>query len=51
MRLAKSSGSLAESLRVCREILDGVHDDVPTEAFFFKGGIDEIRARAGSAKP
>jgi F0F1-type ATP synthase beta subunit len=37
---------LAESLRVCREILDGVHDDVPTEAFFFTGGIDEIRERA-----
>ena len=36
---------LAESLRVCREILDGVHDDVPTEAFFFTGGIDEIRSR------
>src|SRR5262249_33170906 len=36
----------AESLRVCREILDGVHDDVPEEAFYFTGGIDEVRARA-----
>jgi F0F1-type ATP synthase beta subunit len=39
---------LAESLRVCREILDGVHDDVPTEAFFFTGGIDEIRSQGRS---
>jgi F0F1-type ATP synthase beta subunit len=40
--------SLAESLRVCREILDGVHDAVPTEAFFFTGGIDEIRSQGKS---
>ena len=39
---------LAESLRVCREILDGVHDAVPTEAFFFTGGIDEIRSQGKS---
>jgi RNA polymerase sigma factor (sigma-70 family) len=39
---------LAESLRVCGEILDGVHDDVPTEAFFFTGGIDEIRSQGTS---
>jgi F-type H+-transporting ATPase subunit beta len=40
---------LAESLRVCRQILDGVHDDVPAEAFFFKGGLDEIRERGPGA--
>ena len=34
--------------RICREILDGVHDDVPTEAFFFTGGIEEIRAQGKS---
>ena len=39
---------LAESLRMCREILDGVHDDVPTEAFFFTGGIEEIRSQGKS---
>ncbi len=38
--------SRAEALRGCREILDGVHDDLPDEAFYFTGGIDEIRARA-----
>ena len=52
-RYTKRPGSIvtrAESLRVCREILDGVHDDVPTDAFFFAGGIDEIRAKP-SAQP
>ena len=38
--------SRAEALRGCREILDGAHDDLPEEAFYFTGGIDEIRARA-----
>jgi F0F1-type ATP synthase beta subunit len=37
---------LAESLRVCREILDGVHDVVPTQAFYFTGGLDAVLARA-----
>ena len=39
--------SLAESLRVCREILDGIHDGVATDAFYFTGGIDDVLARAG----
>jgi F0F1-type ATP synthase beta subunit len=38
--------SRAEALRGCREILDGAHDDLPDEAFYFRSGIDEIRARA-----
>ena len=37
---------MAESLRGCREILDGRHDDLPPEVFDFDGGIDEIVARA-----
>ena len=37
---------LAESLRVCREILDGVYDDVPMDAFYFTGGIEDVLARA-----
>ncbi|HKW95089.1 MAG TPA: sigma-70 family RNA polymerase sigma factor [Methylomirabilota bacterium] len=40
--------SRAEALRGCREILDGVHDDLPDEAFYFTGGIDEIRAGAST---
>jgi len=37
--------SLAESLRVCRELLDGRYDEVPEDAFYFKGGIEEVLAR------
>ncbi len=37
---------LVESLRVCREILDGEHDALPAHAFYFTGGIEAIRARA-----
>lgn len=37
----------AEALRTCGEILDGGHDGLPEPAFYFAGGIDEIRARAG----
>jgi RNA polymerase sigma factor (sigma-70 family) len=35
--------SRADALRGCREILDGVHDDLPAEAFYFNGSIAEIR--------
>jgi RNA polymerase sigma factor (sigma-70 family) len=41
--------SRADALRGCREILDGVHDDLPAEAFYFTGSIDEIRRAAGAA--
>jgi F-type H+-transporting ATPase subunit beta len=40
--------SRADASRGCREILDGRHDDLPVEAFYFTGGIEEIR-RAASA--
>jgi F0F1-type ATP synthase beta subunit len=39
---------LAESLRACREILDGVHDAVPTQAFYFTGGLDAVLTRAAA---
>ena len=39
---------LAESLRVCRDILDGVHDSVPTKAFYFTGGLDAVLAQAAA---
>ena len=35
--------SAAEAVRSCAEILDGRHDDVPVEAFYFSGDIAEIR--------
>jgi F-type H+/Na+-transporting ATPase subunit beta len=31
--------SVTDALRGCREILDGVHDGVPEQAFYFTGGI------------
>ena len=37
----------AEALRTCREILDGRHDDVPVERFYFHGGIGDIRGSEG----
>jgi RNA polymerase sigma factor (sigma-70 family) len=36
--------SRADALRGCREILDGWHDDLPAEALYFAGSIEEIRA-------
>jgi RNA polymerase sigma-70 factor, ECF subfamily len=39
--------SAAEALRTCQEILDGAYDEVPTDAFFFSGGMLEIRANIG----
>ena len=41
-----STVSRADALRGCREILDGVHDDLPAEAFYFTGSIEEIRRGA-----
>ncbi|HEY7437117.1 MAG TPA: sigma-70 family RNA polymerase sigma factor [Methylomirabilota bacterium] len=40
--------SRAEALRGCREILDGLCDDLPDEALYFAGGVDDIRARAAT---
>lgn len=37
----------AEALQTCQDILDGKLDDIPTEAFYFSGGLDEIRANIG----
>jgi F-type H+/Na+-transporting ATPase subunit beta len=34
--------SLKDTIRGFREILDGKHDDLPEEAFYMKGGIDEV---------
>jgi RNA polymerase sigma factor (sigma-70 family) len=43
--LPGSHVSMADALRTCAEILEGAHDDLPTAAFYFAGGIDEIRWR------
>jgi F0F1-type ATP synthase beta subunit len=36
-------------LRGCHEILDGRHHDLPVEAFYFTGSIEEIRRASGAA--
>jgi F-type H+/Na+-transporting ATPase subunit beta len=33
---------LQETIRGFREIVDGKHDDIPEQAFYLKGGIDEV---------
>jgi F0F1-type ATP synthase beta subunit len=43
--------SAPEALRACQEILDGQHDDVPVQAFYFSGSIAEIRSNLGCTRP
>ena len=38
--------SVTDALRGCHEILDGVHDDVPEQAFYFTGGIADVLSAA-----
>ncbi len=38
--------SLPETLRGFKEICDGKHDDIPEQAFYMVGGIDEALAKA-----
>ena len=35
--------SLKETIRGFKEILEGQHDDLPEQAFYMKGGIEEIK--------
>ncbi len=37
---------LADTVRGCREILEGRHDDIPEQAFFNVGTIEEARTKA-----
>ena len=41
--------SLTEALDDCAAILDGRHDDLPAEAFYFGGSVAELRARPREA--
>lgn len=36
---------VTEALCTCRDILEGRYDEVPENAFYFAGGIEEIRKR------
>ena len=37
---------LAETVRGFKEILEGKHDDVPEQAFYLVGGIDQALEKA-----
>ncbi len=37
---------IEETIRGFKEIIEGKHDDIPEQAFFLKGGIDEVVAAA-----
>jgi F-type H+-transporting ATPase subunit beta len=41
---------LDETIRSFQEILDGTHDEVPEQAFYLVGGIDDVVARAEEMK-
>ena len=37
---------LADTIASFKEVLDGKHDDLPEQAFYMVGGIDEVKANA-----
>jgi F-type H+-transporting ATPase subunit beta len=41
---------VADTIRGFQEIVDGKHDDIPEQAFFLQGTIEEVRARAEELK-
>jgi len=41
---------LKETIRGFKEIVDGHMDDIPEEAFYMVGGIDEVYQKAESLK-
>ena len=41
---------LEDTIRGFDEILEGKHDDVPEQAFFLQGGIDQVVAQAEKMK-
>ncbi|HET6690066.1 MAG TPA: F0F1 ATP synthase subunit beta, partial [Miltoncostaeaceae bacterium] len=41
---------LTETVRGFKEIVEGRHDDLPEEAFFLVGGIDEAVEKAAELK-
>ncbi|MFZ0519353.1 MAG: F0F1 ATP synthase subunit beta [Acidobacteriaceae bacterium] len=41
---------VADTVRSFKEVIDGKHDDVPEQAFYMKGDIDEVLEAAGKMK-
>jgi F-type H+/Na+-transporting ATPase subunit beta len=44
------SVTIAETVRGFKEILEGKHDDLPEQAFYMVGNIDEARAQGDAMK-
>jgi len=41
---------LKDTIRAFREVVDGKHDDIPEQAFYMVGGIEDVLARAAEMK-
>ena len=41
---------IADTVRSFKEVIEGKHDDVPEQAFYMKGDIDEVLEAAGKMK-
>ena len=41
---------IAETVRSFKEVLEGKHDDLPEQAFYLVGGIDEVIEKAEKMK-
>jgi F-type H+-transporting ATPase subunit beta len=41
---------IAETVKSFKEIIDGKHDDIPEQAFYMKGGIEEVLQAAEAMK-
>ena len=42
--------SIKDTIQGFKEILDGVHDDVPEQAFYMVGSMDEVLEKAKTIK-
>ncbi len=38
--------AVEDTVKAFREILDGIHDDLPEQAFYMAGGIEDVREKA-----
>jgi F-type H+-transporting ATPase subunit beta len=41
---------IADTVRSFKEIAEGKHDDIPEQAFYMKGGIEEVLETAEKMK-
>src|SRR5208282_6518606 len=41
---------VADTVRSFKEIIEGKHDDIPEQAFYLKGGIEDVIAAAEKLK-